>query len=41
MTVDNYIEALPEPLRSAAAEARGVIDAELGEGSTGTGIPCG
>jgi hypothetical protein len=32
MTVDDYIEALPQPLREAAAEARGVIDAELGEG---------
>ena len=39
MTVDDYIEALPEPLRSAAAEARGVIDAELGEGVIWHGHP--
>ena len=39
MTVDDYIEALPEPLRGAAAEARGVIDAELGEGVIWHGHP--
>jgi hypothetical protein len=39
MMVDDYIEALPEPLRGAAAEARGVIDAELGEGVIWHGHP--
>jgi hypothetical protein len=39
MTVDEYIEALPEPLREAAAEARGVIDGELGDGVIWHGHP--
>ena len=39
MTVSAYIDALPEPLRGAAAEARGVIDAELGEGVIWHGHP--
>ncbi|MDX6597083.1 MAG: hypothetical protein QOE87_970 [Gaiellales bacterium] len=39
MTVDDYIEALPQPLREAAAEARDVIDAELGDGVIWHGHP--
>jgi hypothetical protein len=39
MMVDDYIAALPEPLRGAAAEARSVIDAELGEGVIWHGHP--
>jgi hypothetical protein len=39
MTVDEYIEAVPEPLRGAAAAARAVIDAELGEGIIWHGHP--
>ena len=38
-TVDDYIEALPEPHRGTAARARDVIDGELGEGVIWHGHP--
>jgi hypothetical protein len=38
-TVDDYIDALPEPLRGAAERAREVIDGELGDGVIWHGQP--
>ena len=38
-TVDDYIEALPEPLREAAEHAREVIAGELGDGVIWHGHP--
>ena len=39
VTVDDYIEALPEPHRGTAARARDVIDGELGDGVIWHGHP--
>ena len=41
MTVDDYIEALPEPLRSAAAKRAASSTPSSGKASSGTGTPCG